>query len=561
MPFEESKLSTSMKNRYRTLLYFFPVLYLLLGFYFRQVFGDLSLRTIDPEYIHFISGLCVSTGKLGQANIDQPAALLQILLAAIFRIVYFFREHSLPYFEDVILHSDMYLAIGNLAITVILATAMLWAGKAVYRITNNAVYALALQASPFLLNIWYDLSGRIYAELLFLVPVFMLQVLLLREIYGTEQTERRRIWLYALTVAIGLSLKMTFLPFFFLPLFFIRTVRNKLKFSLFTLLFFFLLSPQVLVQFGRFRRWMLSIFIHNGTYEGGARSIIDPHLFGKNLAMLFTAKIHFFEAFAALFIFTGVLAFIQKKNSALVRTGMGLTVTLLGFVFFMGKHYEMRYFIPALLFFPFLLVVNAEMVYSIFRRRMVYLVLSTLVLLTMGYRLRQEIPYMRVVSESIGSQVAAREKTRAVIRTLPSGSYKIIVSQDYGCPLQAYAIMYSFAMGGKQWPHYREKLNKLYPNVYQYFTWDNSLRYWGKNFQPDTVVASKKPVYLYLEKNNEALYNKTMQKLLRGQTGFTVKKKLLFANPQNGEAVYQIRLSKTSVADTCSQAIRSTSAP
>ncbi len=533
-----------MKNRYRIWLSLFPALYLLLGFYFRQVFGDLSLRTIDPEYIHFISGLCVSTGKFSQANIDQPAALLQILLAAVFKIVYFFRNHNLPYFEDVIRHSDMYLAVGNLTITVILVGALFWAGKAVYRITRNPAYALAIQASPFLLNIWYDLTGRIYAELLFLIPVFMLQVLLLRELYGRQQTDKQRTRLYALAIAIGLSLKMTFLPFFFLPLFFLKTLRNKLKYILLTLLFFFLFSPQVLVQFGRFRRWMFSIFIHNGIYEGGSRSIIDTTVFTKNIGTLVGAKTHFFEAFAALIMLTLILIIVKKGKSIPARTGMGLTVVLLGFVFFMGKHYEMRYFVPALLFFPFLLIVNAEIIYRFFNRKPVYIALSFLLILLVGYRLKQEVPYMRVVSRSVGSQVKAREETRALVQTLPKNSYRIIVSQDYGCPLQAYAIMYSFAMGGKQWPHYKEKLNKLYPDVYQYFTWDNSLRYWGKPFIPDTVASSGKPVYLYLQKNSKTLYDRTLKKILGSHKGFSVSKKLLFENPKNGEAVLQLFFSK-----------------
>ncbi|HFB62043.1 MAG TPA: hypothetical protein ENJ69_03570 [Bacteroidetes bacterium] len=80
--------------------------------------------------------------------------------------------------------------------------------------------------------------------------------------------------------------------------------------------------------------------------------------------------------------------------------------------------------------------------------------------------------------------------------------------------------------------------------MYQYFTWDNSLRYWGKGFQPDTVIASKKPVYLYLQKNSKKLYNRTVKKLLGNHKGFSVSKKLLFENPKNGEAVLQLFFSK-----------------
>jgi len=227
------------RDNYNFLIYIIPALYLLLGFYFRQVFGDLSLRSVDPEYIHFISALCVSTGKFSQANIDQPASVLQLLLAVVFRVVYFFRGNGLPYFQDVISHSDLYLSVGNLVITTIIAVSLLWAGKAVKNITHNFIYALAIQTSPFLLNIWYDLTGRVYSELLFIVPVLILQVMLLREIYPQNENYKPRIFLYGFAVALGMSLKMTFLPFLFLPLFLIKSIRDKLKYLFYTIILLF----------------------------------------------------------------------------------------------------------------------------------------------------------------------------------------------------------------------------------------------------------------------------------------------------------------------------------
>jgi len=161
----------------------------------------------------------------------------------------------------------------------------------------------------------------------------------------------------------------------------------------------------------------------------------------------------------------------------------------------------------------------------------------------------KRIPNIRFTSQYITAQMAAREKTAAFVQTLPADSYKIIVSQDYGCPLQAYAIMYSFCVAGKNWPGYKEKLNRLYPNTYQYFTWDNTLKYWGKPFNPDTVIHSGKPVYLYLQKNTNTLYSRAIRKLFIGFPGFSVQKKLIFENPKNGEVLLQLFLSKSVARD------------
>lgn len=533
-----------IRDNYKFLIYIIPAVYLLLGFYFRQIFGDLSLRSVDPEYLHFISGLCVSTGKFSQTNIDQPASALHLLLALVFRVVYFFREHNLPFFEDAISHSDLYLAVGNLVITVIITLSLLWAGKVIKNITHNTLYALVIQTSPFLLNIWYDLAGRIYAELLFIVPVLILQVLLFREIYHQNKNYKLRIFLYAFAEALGISLKMTFLPFLFLPLFLIKSIRDKLKYLLYTIIFFFLISLPVVFQLSKFLHWMFSIFIHSGTYEGGAKNIIDAGLFVENFKTLVSSELDFFYAF--FFLILIILASVINKRSkqVLSRIGLGLTFVFLGFVFITSKQYEVRYFVPALLFFPFLLVLNKEIIESFISSKIVNVVLSILIVVIIGFKLKQEVPYMRVVSESVGRQMAARMETRDVVNTLKKDSYKIIVSQDYGCPFHEYAIMYSFSMGGKSWPGYKEKLNKLYPDTYQYFTWENDVKYWGKDFNPDEIIASGKPVYLYLQKDKKELYNRTMHKLFKNYKGFVVKKKLIFENPQNGEAILQLYFSK-----------------
>ncbi len=533
----------SRKISYNFLIAIIPAVYLLLGFYFRQVFGDLSLRSVDPEYIHFISGLSVSAGHLGDANIDQPASILHLLLALIFRLVYFFREHNLPYFEDVIRHSDLYLSVANLVITTLVAAVMLWAGKAIEQISKNVLYAIMIQISPLLLNIWYDLFGRIYVELLFVIPVLMLQVLIFKEIYQQGAKDRVKAFQYGFTVALGMSMKMTFFPFAFLPLFLIKTVRDKFRYVFYTVVSFCLLALPVVFRFKKFVRWMTDLFMHSGVYQEGPKSVVDPALFIKNIQLLISTHSNYFIVLLLLLL----LAFFAGKgtNRALKTLNWGLIVVLMMFVFFVGKHFELRYFIPALLVFPFLLILLKENITSFYGNKILNLILSVVLIVIIGYKIDRQIPYIRIVSESVGSQMAARIKTREVANTLKKDSYKIIVSQDYGCPFQEYAIMYSFSMGGKSWPNYKEKLNALYPCVYQYFTWDNSLRYWGEAFDLNHVVASGKPVYLYLEKNTEALYQKTVRKLIGQNDGFSVRKEMIFENPRNGEAIMELFFSKT----------------
>ncbi len=532
------------KNYYKALIYIFPALYLILGFYFRQVFGDLSLRSFDPDYIHFISGLCVSTGKFSQANIDQPASAMHLLLALVFKVVYFFRSHNTPYFQDVIRNSDLYLSIGNLVITAIIAAAMLWTGKAVEKISKSVLYAVMIQTSPFLMNIWYDLIGRIYVELLFVIPIFILQVLIFREIFGKWKNKNHRNLYYGFAVGLGLSLKMTFLPFLVLPLFVIKDFRDKIKYLFYAAISFSVLSLPVIFQFKRFLNWNIGLILHSGTYQEGAKTMINPGLFLKNLKALIVSQHDFFYVLMVLAILFVVLLFKRSWKSIFKRIDLGLMVALSGIIFITCKHFELRYFIPALLFFPFLLILVKEQISHFINSKDLNLLMSFLLLLIIGYKIQQQVPYIRIVSESVSGQMEARIETRNVIKTLKKDSYKIIVSQDYGSPFQEYSIMYGFCMAGQNWPGYKEKLDKIYPDTYQYFTWSNTLKYWGKDFDPDSVLASGKPVYLYLEKNNTELYKKMLDKLFKSDSALTVTKKLIFENPVNGEAMLQLFLTK-----------------
>ena len=171
-------------------------------------------------------------------------------------------------------------------------------------------------------------------------------------------------------------------------------------------------------------------------------------------------------------------------------------------------------------------------------------VLQLIIAAAIIINLKNQLPYIRITSGGVGSFMEAREQSRNFIGTLERDNYKIIVSQDYGSPFKEYAIMYSFCVAGGGWEGHKEKLDKIYPNTYQYFTWDNTIKYWGEEFNPRKIAESDKPVYLYLEKNSEELYNRTIDKLFENSPGYNIEKKLLFENPDIGEGILQLFISK-----------------
>ena len=85
------------------------------------------------------------------------------------------------------INSDLYLSVGNLVISLLISLSLLWAGQKTYKITGNIFYAVLIQVSPLLINVWYEIIGRIYPELLILIPVLIIQVQLLKMIYSPSE--------------------------------------------------------------------------------------------------------------------------------------------------------------------------------------------------------------------------------------------------------------------------------------------------------------------------------------------------------------------------------------
>jgi len=93
---------------------------------------------------------------------------------------------------------------------------------------------------------------------------------------------------------------------------------------------------------------------------------------------------------------------------------------------------------------------------------------------------------------------------------------------------------------------YAPLLDKLYPYTYNYFTWDNTLKFWCEKFNAQKMMDSGKKIYLYLEFNDEELYNKTINKLTEENgAAFTVERELIYTNEITREIIYMLHFSSS----------------
>ncbi len=524
-----------------------PFLYLIAGLYFRFLLGNLSLRSIDPDYVYFISGLQISEGFFKVGHIDHPGTPLQLFIALVFRTVYLFRNHQVPFIEDVFSNSDLYLAVVNVAITSLTAILLYYAGRKVLQYTHSFLYAILIQTAPFMPVIWFDLIGRITPELMLPFPIILLSLAIIKIYFQEDTASNKLVVAIAFFAALGLAIKLTFLPLCFIPFFVIKGWKQKLVFIGFSIVFFFIIAIPVTLQFHIFWGWIKNLFLHSGHYGGGDTNIVNMELFRKSLNELFHYEKRYFYILAGLIIVFATYIIWQRKKAekkiVLLSSSVILAMVLL--LLLVGKHYAHHYFIPALLLSPLIIILMAELIKKMIPGKPALFIIPLVIVGYLAWTYNNHQHWLPIKTTAIGENVNNRLPTWHAAQTLEKDSYKIITSQNYGCPFVEYALIYSTV-----WAKYNKReeyyaiLNKLYPYTYSYFTWGDNMKYWGEKFDAKKISESGKPVYLYLERNEEELYRKTIKKLAEeSATPFQVSSKLVYLNPKTTEIIYKLNFS------------------
>ncbi len=530
------------------IIFIFPLLYFIAGSYFRNIIGPLSLRNCDPEYTYFMSGLTMSEGVLKVAHIDHPGTPLQLFIAVVFKIIYFIRSVDTPYLEDVFMHPDLYLSITNLTITFITAIFLIYAGRYVFSKTKSILYAILIQTTPFLPVIWYDLIGRITPELIMLFPIICLTLLTIKT-FNNEQKDNSFInaLLFAAITGFGLSIKLSFLPFILIPLIILKGWKKKTLFIAGSLLFFFIIAFPVTLQFNIFWNWVKAIFLHSGKYGGGESNIVDFTALRSNIAQLINLEKKYFYLFITMISVFSVYLVIRRKRSVkkIVYLNTALTVTIVVQLLMIGKHYSHHYFIPALMLSPLMILSIIETIKNLSHRKLLTISLNIILLLFIIWEVDYNHRWLHIKTEAIASDVEARKRTWHFVSTLDTdNNYKIITSHDYGSPFIEYTLTYSLAWASfEKKIEYAPVLDKLYPYTFNYFTWNDNLNYWVKKFDARKIINSGKNIYLYMERDDQELYNRTLAKLKdESESGFIAERELLFRNEINKDVIYQLTL-------------------
>jgi hypothetical protein len=505
-----------------------------------------------------MSGLSISEGYFKVGHIDHPGTPLQYLVAIVFRITYLFRGNSVPYIQDVFSNPDLYMQIVNISITVMMVVSLFTAGRYVYRKTGSTLYGILIQTIPFISVLWYQIIGRITPELLLPIPIIALSAFLIGHLADKKtKYDNKDLFIISLIMALCLSIKLTMIPLWLIPLVIVKSWRGKIIIGALSVFFFLILALPATLQIERFWGWISDLFIHSGQYGNGAKNVIDIDKLRENIAHIIQLDKYFSSLVALQFLLLPLAFFMfRKKNDLTIRKiiiALALVFAILAQAVIAGKQYAPRYFIPAIMLSPLLFFLSLDILKDFHSTRFLKIGLQLFLSSFLVWNLYHQVKEIQYTSQAITEQLQAREETWHIVKSMEKESIKIVVSQDYGCPFQEYALMFSTAWSQNSLkPYYATELAKLYPNTYQYTTWDDKFRFWADALNPEEIIEKERTVYLYLEKNSEELYNKTIKKLSWTYENLTIEKKLLFENSVNGEGILQLffSISKESALNT-----------
>jgi hypothetical protein len=410
---------------------------------------------------------------------------------------------------------------------------------------------LLIQTTPFLPIIWYDLIGRVTPEVFLAFPTLALILIVIKYYWENKTIDSYySIFLFALIIAFGLSTKITFLPLIIIPFFINKDWKKEFIFLALTVILFLIISVSVLLKIEFFWNWIKNIFLHSGDYGAGESNIIDFSSFKSNFLYFTNLENWYFKivvlAFLTLLIYLGI--FRKKADKKLVIYSLSVFSTVAFQLIIVCKHFAHRNFIPSLLLLPLVVFFTIEIIKKGKDKKLSLFFANLLLFAFLFLTVKNQFEWLPIKSNAMGTEIKARKETQNLTSTLEENSIKIIVSQSYGSPFPEYAVMYSTAWSKVSLrDKYKNVLKDIYPKTYQFFTYDNSFKYWGDKFDAKKIADSVTKVYLYLDHKDEKLLERTLSKLHEvSETDFMAESVLLFHNTITDETIYQLHFTNNS---------------
>jgi hypothetical protein len=342
-----------MIDRFKYLvLFILPLLFLIFGLTFQR-----PKYTKDPEYIYLINALNIHTSRPVYFT-DNPGTTVIESTFIIQALIHLFDRQSGEDMEHALLKDpDKYVQLTRIVWIVLNTILLLIIGFQVYRKTNELVFALIVQLTPFLsTNLMEHVWIRLSPEPLLFFSSLLMSLLIISYIYSQNKDQIKYIVLFSLVTGFGLATKITFIPILAIPLILLDGIKRKVLYLGFSLLAFVLFTLPVIHLYKDMFGWFYNLLVHSGIYGKGKGNFIEANTYFPNLFTILVTN-HFLTVVVCLSVF--VLIWGRIRNGVisepftrwLLKIQLAILIAIAMGILLVAKHYHTNhYLLPELSF-------------------------------------------------------------------------------------------------------------------------------------------------------------------------------------------------------------------
>jgi hypothetical protein len=463
-------------------------------------------KNFDPEYAYLMNSLLLTQG-LSVGHADHPGSTLQWAGAIwLYGINLLLGKDDL--ITDVLTRPEFYLAYMHMALLSILFLTLVMAAWLTFRWTGDIVAALLMQVGILMSYTARHALARMSPEPLLLILGLWLAITVLYHHYLIRQCDDNNpYWQYGLIAGLGMGLKITFLPLWFLPLILLKGFRHVLLYLAISGIVFITLTANPLMHFTGFRKFTFGHLIaregYNRPIELGVnkfQSMIDGFFlllgnswqFEKPLLLL----VLIFVANGLLILFVKSYRGANNGNSWNIRLSVGLFLTLIGQIVLVanGPDARLHYLCPVLGLTGLLAAIPLRWpamelkpkLKSLSWGRTTYLVVILLIIGSTVLRLPRELGLAAAGAKNW--QEAHRFKTDNRLLNEATVYY-------YRSSSQRYALSFGNSLAQR---HFSKQLSSLYPNFFDFHKWSGRLysHFGEKKVTLDEIVNGAEKVLI-----------------------------------------------------------------
>jgi len=543
----------SLSRKHLSILLFLiiPVIFLLNASIIHYYLGTFFLGSVDPEYFYLYNGILIGGGNFSVQLIAHPGIPLQFLIAISSRIISLFQPGD--YVKDFIDDPEKYIHAANLFMNVLISFVLFICGIYTKKYSGSYFSGLLIQLSPFGSSSLMGISGRLIPEALMIIPLLLIGLMIIKYIYNENKTTGyfNDIVLYGIIIGFGIACKLSFIPVILIPLILLQiSLKQKIKFILYTILFFAIFAYPVVLNFNEFWQWVSGIFIHSGMYGGGEKSFIDFTTIPGNIKYLFNYDKVFFYIVIFSLLLSVLFSFKVFKNkglsnSKIIRAIYAVNITILICIAFILKHFAMYYFMPFYIFkyllvlLSTLLIIRYQKISKSKRFKTIALISISVVILFMTYG--QALKVRSSIIRSSQRNETLQQEYKKIISLVEKDSPIIITGPYYGAPFIEFAQFNGFIMSYHLKGFFTSYLKEKYPKSYQYVTWSDKFYFWNDFVDFNHILdKTKSSFYIYIGKKRGNALTVIENRIWQFIDKKSVTRKVLYLDTSTEEQLIEI---------------------